>query len=60
MSTELVHECGIAKSTFLRLLVEHDVDPRPRGLTPDQGVRFSTPEAGIDHPRHRQAGRLQL
>lgn len=34
MSTALARECGIAKSTFLRLLAEHGVDARPRGLTP--------------------------
>lgn len=34
MSTDLAHECGIAKSTFLRLLAQHGIDARPRGLTP--------------------------
>jgi DNA-binding NarL/FixJ family response regulator len=34
MSTSLARECNIAKSTFLRLLAEHGVDTRPRGLTP--------------------------
>jgi DNA invertase Pin-like site-specific DNA recombinase len=34
MSTALAHECGIAKSTFLRLLREHGANARPRGLTP--------------------------
>ena len=34
MSTALAREQGIAKSTFLRLLVEHGVDARSRGLTP--------------------------
>ncbi|WP_434615674.1 helix-turn-helix domain-containing protein [Arthrobacter sp. A5] len=34
MSTTLAHENGIAKSTFLRLLTEHGVRARPRGLTP--------------------------
>jgi transposase len=34
MSTSLARESGIAKSTFLRLLAEHGVDARPRGLTP--------------------------
>ncbi|MET3810237.1 helix-turn-helix domain-containing protein [Arthrobacter sp. UYEF3] len=34
MSTTLARECGIAKSTFLRLLAERGVDARPRGLTP--------------------------
>lgn len=34
MSTALARECGIAKSTFLRLLAEHGIDARPRGLTP--------------------------
>jgi DNA-binding NarL/FixJ family response regulator len=34
MSTALARECGIAKSTFLRLLAEQGVDARPRGLTP--------------------------
>lgn len=34
MSTALAREQGIAKSTFLRLLAEHGVGTRPRGLTP--------------------------
>ncbi|MFW0768901.1 helix-turn-helix domain-containing protein [Arthrobacter koreensis] len=34
MSTALAREKGIAKSTFLRLLAEHGVASRPRGLTP--------------------------
>ncbi|MFP3581554.1 hypothetical protein SB659_18490 [Arthrobacter sp. SIMBA_036] len=34
MSTALAREQGIAKSTFLRLLAEHGVASRPRGLTP--------------------------
>ncbi|NWL12132.1 hypothetical protein DM793_12650 [Paenarthrobacter nitroguajacolicus] len=34
MSTALAREHGIAKSTFLRLLSEHGVRARPRGLTP--------------------------
>lgn len=34
MSTALAREHGIAKSTFLRLLAEHGVASRPRGLTP--------------------------
>lgn len=34
MSTTLARECGIAKSTFLRLLAEYGVVARPRGLTP--------------------------
>lgn len=34
MSTALEREHGIAKSTFLRLLAEHGVASRPRGLTP--------------------------
>jgi hypothetical protein len=33
MSTALAKESGIAKSTFLRLLVERGVASRPRGLT---------------------------
>jgi len=33
-STVLAREYGIAKSTFLRLLAERGVGPRPRGLTP--------------------------
>ncbi len=33
-STALAREYGIAKSTFLRLLVERGVGTRPRGLTP--------------------------
>lgn len=33
MSTALAREAGIAKSTFLRLLAEHGVDVRTRGLT---------------------------
>ena len=32
-STALAGECGIAKSTFLRLLAERGVGTRPRGLT---------------------------
>lgn len=34
MSTALAKESGIAKSTFLRLLAEHGIDARSRGLTP--------------------------
>ncbi|KUM35359.1 hypothetical protein AR689_15105 [Arthrobacter sp. EpRS71] len=34
MSTTLARENGIAKSSFLRLLAEHGIDTRPRGLTP--------------------------
>lgn len=34
MSTTLARECGIAKSTFLRLLAEHGIEARTRGLTP--------------------------
>ncbi|MHA7141063.1 hypothetical protein ACX80T_05985 [Arthrobacter sp. Sr33] len=34
MSAALAREQGIAKSTFLRLLTEHGVGTRPRGLTP--------------------------
>lgn len=34
MSTALARECGIAKSTFLRLLAGHGVGARPRVLTP--------------------------
>lgn len=34
MSTALARESGIAKSSFLRLLAEHGVTSRPRGLTP--------------------------
>lgn len=34
MSTTLARENGIAKSTFLRLLAEHGVGARHRGLTP--------------------------
>jgi DNA invertase Pin-like site-specific DNA recombinase len=34
MSTTLAKESGIAKSTFLRLLAEHGVPFRPRGLPP--------------------------
>jgi len=34
MSTALTKESGIAKSTFLRLLAEYGVTPRPRDLTP--------------------------
>ena len=34
MSTALAREHGIAKSTFLRLLAEHGVGARHRGLTP--------------------------
>jgi DNA invertase Pin-like site-specific DNA recombinase len=33
-STALARESGIAKSTFLRLLAEHGVGTRTRGLTP--------------------------
>lgn len=33
-STALAREARIAKSTFLRLLAEHGVDVRTRGLTP--------------------------
>lgn len=36
MSTALARESGIAKSTFLRLLAEHGVASRPRGLTPSK------------------------
>lgn len=34
MSTALARENGIANCTFLRLLSEHSVRARPRGLTP--------------------------
>jgi hypothetical protein len=34
MRTALARENGIAKCTFLRLLSEHGVRARPRGLTP--------------------------
>ncbi|MCO4273050.1 hypothetical protein NG701_01140 [Pseudarthrobacter sp. HLT3-5] len=36
MSTALAREKGVAKSTFLRLLAEHGVSSRHRGLTPDK------------------------
>lgn len=34
MSTALAREAGMATSSFLRLLAEHGVDTRKRGLTP--------------------------
>lgn len=34
MSTALAREYGIAKSSFLRLLAEHGVASRSRGLAP--------------------------
>lgn len=40
MSTALAREKGIAKSTFLRLLAEHGVASRPRGLTPVKEAEF--------------------
>ncbi len=44
-SLQLAKEQGIAKSTFLRLLADHNVEPRKYGLTP---AKEGTAEGLID------------